>query len=485
MPSPVSSPLHCAAVDLGATSGRVILGTWHAGELVTQEIYRFSNQIHRVGEHDYWDLAGMWTHLKMGLTKAAAALPEGERIASVGVDTWGVDHVLLSAEGRLVFPAHAYRDPRTRRGLEELTENSRDHLRIYKHTGIPAVFYNTSLQLAETVRSFPEMGTLTQRCLLLPDYFNYLLSGRMANEVSIASTTQLLDLESADWSPTALDHFNIPSHWFKTPIKASTRLGEITSLPNLRGTAVVAVPGHDTACAYEALPSHDSDDDLFISSGTWSLVGFKSDGPLNSPAALAAGVCNERTGDGRFRPLRNIIGLWLLEELLKAFPDRPNNDNDWRTLLDEARVLPAPEQLLDVTDPAFTNPVDMKSVIDAHLRQINAPLPSSLAGYVRLIADSLGREHGNVLKQFADLSGQTFQRILMVGGGAKNQLLCQATADAAGVPVVALQVEGSALGNLGSQLIALGALKSFADFREKVIHPLPSRTFRPRVNSTL
>ena len=414
------------------------------------------------------------------MNKAAASLPEGESLASVGVDTWGVDHVLLNDAGRLVFPAHAYRDPRTQRGLQELTENSSDHLCIYEHTGIPAVFYNTSLQLAETIRSCPQIRDLAQHCLLLPDYFNYLLSGRMTNEVAIASTTQLLDVQSADWSRTALDHFNIPAGWFRTPIKASTELGKITSIPALSGTTVVAVPGHDTACAYEALPSRDSDDDLFISSGTWSLVGFKSDEPLNSTAALEAGVCNERTGDGRFRPLRNIIGLWLLEETLKAFPERPSNDAEWSALLAQATALPPPDQLLDVTDPAFTNPADMKAAIDTHLASAGATPPKSLAAYVRLIGDSLGREHGRVLKRFTELSGQTFRRILMVGGGAKNTLLCQATADAAGVPVVALEVEGSALGNIASQLIALRALPSFSAFRQQVIAQLPSRTFQPQ-----
>ena len=480
----MSKPLHCAAVDLGATSGRVIVGTWANGSLSLREVHRFPNGMQELGGHHYWDLPGLWNQVKTGLVAAAESLPAGEKLASVGVDTWGVDHVLLDDAGRLVFPAHAYRDARTEAGLKRLRRDREDHARIYAATGIPAVFYNTSLQLAETVASYPAITDLARHCLFLPDYFNYLLSGRMANEVSIASTSQLLDAHNADWSDEALRHFGVPRSWFSEPISASTVLGRVRSIPALKQTRVVAVPGHDTACAYEALPSTDRGDDLFISSGTWSLVGYKSDAPITSPAAQRAGISNERTGDGNFRPLTNIIGLWLLEGTLKAFATRPANARQWQTLIRDATALPPPRQLLDIADAAFTNPPSMKAAIDAHLKRHGAKPPRSLPAYVRLICDSLGQGHAKALQLFSRLSGRTFKRILLVGGGAKNQLLCQATADAAGLPVVALQVEGSVLGNLGSQLIALKALKSFDDFRTRVIHPLSSRTFRPQKSRT-
>ena len=472
--------LHCAAVDLGATSGRVILGTWNGTILISTEVHRFPNAIRTLGNHDYWDITGLWHEVRTGLLKAAASLPAGETLNSVGVDTWGVDHVLINEAGRLVYPTHAYRDDRTQAGFKALKSKSADHARIYEATGIPAVFYNTSFQLAETVASSPEVKKLAAHCLFLPDYFNYLLCGRLANEVSISSTSQLLDVTGTKWSATALKHFGVPAHWFSTPINASTRLGRISSIPELKKTSVVAVPGHDTACAYEALPSSADEDDLFISSGTWSLVGCKSSTPFVSTAAMKAGICNERTGDGRFRPLTNPIGLWLLEGTLKAFTERPTTNRQWQILIRAASKLPAPRKLLDIDDPAFANPPSMKKAIDAQLRKNRTRLPQDLVGYVRLICDSLGQGHAQVLEKFTRLSCRTFKRILLVGGGAKNRLLCQATADAAGIPVVALRVEGSALGNLGSQLIALKAFKSFADFREKVIHPLPSLTFKPR-----
>lgn len=475
----MSVPLHCAAVDLGATSGRVILGTWAEDQLETREVHRFPNQINRVGLHDYWDIPGMWSHVQVGLAKAADSLPEGEILASVGVDTWGCDHVLTDAQGRMVFPPHAYRDERTQLGLKELRNDEEGHRQVYRETGIPGIFYNTSLQLAETVRSCPSITSLAAKCLLLPDYFNYLLSGNMSHGRAIASTSQLLSVDTGDWSPDALRRFKLPAYWFTPPVASCTRLGPVKSLRQLRQTEVVSVPGHDTACAFESFPSSPGHRDLFISTGTWSLVGFKSAVPLNSAEALAAGICNERAGDGQFRPLTNIVGMWLIEKTLEDFDARPTNDAQWADLVEAAAALPAPSHLLDIQHDSFVNPPGMRVAIDRHLRQKGANPPDSLAGYVRVICESLGRGHAEAMRSFARLAGRPFDRILMVGGGARNRLLCQATADAAGVPVVALEVEGAALGNLGSQLIALKALDSFEDFRRRIIHPLPARTYAP------
>src|SRR6185436_15535182 len=205
---------------------------------------------------------------------------------------------------------------------------------------------------------------LATRCLFLPDYFNFLLSGRMENELSIASTSQLLDVHSTDWSRAALDHFRIPPQWFTPPVLAGTRLGRVRGMPELAGTQVIAVPGHDTACAYDAMPAAPDGSDLYISSGTWSLVGFESDTPVLGADALAARISNERIGDGRYRPLTNVIGLWLLEGTMKDFASRPGNDREWAALITAAERLPAPASLLDVADPAFGNPPSMKQAID-------------------------------------------------------------------------------------------------------------------------
>lgn len=469
--------MHCAAVDLGATSGRVIVGTWAEDRLTLTEVHRFPNAFQSLGAHDYWNLPGLWTEVQTGLRKAAAQFP---KIASVGVDTWGVDYVLLDDAGRLVFPAHAYRDARTQPGLQRLAKSKTDLAKIYAATGIPNVFYNSSLQLAETVAHFPEVKQLAARCLFLPDYFNFLLSGRMENELTIASTTQLLDVQSTGWSRAALRHFGIPAHWFTQPVLAGTRLGKVTRLPELKGTQVIVVPGHDTAAAYDAMPADPDGNDLFLSSGTWSLVGFESAAPVLGPAALQARVANERIGDGRYRPLTNIIGFWLLEGVMKEFPDRPKTEEERAALNADAAALPAPKQLLDTTDPVFANPPSMRAAIDAHLRSKGARPPKNLAGYVRLICDSLGQGHANAKASFERMTGRKFHRILVVGGGSRNRLMCQATADAAGIPVVSFSLEGTAVGNLASQLIALGVVKDLATFRAALARTLDSTTYTPR-----
>ncbi|HTZ20917.1 MAG TPA: FGGY-family carbohydrate kinase [Opitutaceae bacterium] len=476
----MASPLFIAAVDLGATSGRVMLGKWAKNRLTLTEAHRFPNAFRSLGSHDYWDIGTLWHEVQTGLRKAGAALPRGARLASVGVDTWGVDYVLLDDAGRLVFPLHAYRDGRTQAGLKHLGGTRAALERIYAATGIPNVFYNSSLQLAEVVASCPAITDLATHCLFLPDYINYLLSGRMANELSIASTSQLLDVHSTDWSRATLDYFHIPAHWFSKPVLAGTKLGAVQSLPELKGTPVIAVPGHDTACAFDAMPAAPDGNDLFLSSGTWSLVGFESDSPVLGAEALAARVANERIGDGRYRPLTNVIGFWLLEGVMKDLARRPQSEQERAVLNAHAARLPAPKSLLNVADPAFANPPSMRAAIDAQLKRHKVAPPGNLAGYLRLICDSLGRGHADAKAAFERMTGRQFKRILVVGGGSRNRLMCQATADAAGIPVVSFSLEGTAVGNMARQLIALGAVKNLATFRRLLGATLAQQIYEPR-----
>lgn len=474
------STIYTAAVDFGATSGRVILGSWSKNKLTLNEVHRFPNTFRTLAGHDYWDLGTLWHEAQTGLRKAVAALPRGAKLASVGVDVWGVDFALVNDAGRLVFPVHAYRDARSQPGLKRLANTRAALARIYAATGIPNVFYNSSLHLEETVASCPAITDLATRCLFLPDYFNFLLSGRMENELTVASTSQLLDVHSTDWSPAALKHFRLPPQWFSKPIKSGTRLGAVKNFPELAGVQVVAVPGHDTAAAYDAMPASPDGTDLFLSSGTWSLVGFESDKPILGAEALAARISNERIGDGRYRPLTNVIGLWLLEGTMKDFASRPSDDKAWAALVTAAEKLPAPAALLDVTDPAFTNPASMKAAIDAQLKRRKLAAPKNLAAYTRLICDSLGRGHADAMRAFEKMAGKKFKRILIVGGGSKNRLLCQATADAAGLPVVSFALEGTAVGNLASQLIALKAVKDLPTFRRHLAANLKQTVHGPR-----
>lgn len=474
----MSKTVYTAAIDLGATSGRVILGAWSRNRLKLTEAHRFPNAYRELGNHTYWELGTFWAEVQTGLRKAVALLPRGAKLSSVAVDTWGCDHVLLNDAGRLVFPPHAYRDGRTQAGIKALEQNGAS--RIYAATGIPNVFYNTSLQLAETVASCPAITDLATRCLFLSDYFNYLLSGRMENELSVASTSQLIDVHArAEWSRAALEHFKIPPSWFDAPIAAGTKLGKVKGMPELKGVQVIACPGHDTACAYDAMPAAEDGNDLFLSSGTWSLVGFESDTPVLGAEAEKARIANERTGNGGYRPLTNVVGLFLLEQIMCDFKQRPTNDREWTKLITAATKLPAPAAVLDLTDPSFSSPDSMKAAIDAQLKKRKLKAPKDLAGYTRLICDSIGQGHANAVKAFERMTGRTFKRILMVGGGSKNSLLCQATASAAGIPVVSFSLEGTAVGNIARQLIALKAVKDLKTFRRLLAANLDQKVYRP------
>jgi len=414
-------PVDCAAVDLGATSGRVIVGSWNGSSLETFEVHRFPNQFRPLGGHDYWDLPYLWGEVRTGLLKARTRFP---RLVSAGVDSWAVDYALVDAKGRLVHPVHSYRDARTGRLSEQLGKHGIEQ--VYALTGIPNYPYNTSLQLQETLQACPGISDVAARCLFIPDYFNFLLSGRMENEFSVCSHSQLLDVRSRDWSTEALAFFGVPRNWFGTPLRSPRRLGGVKGVPGLEGLQSILVPGHDTACAYTAMPAADDGSDLYLSTGTWSLLGFESD------------------TDGHYRPLRSCLGLWLLEKTIPHFASRPRSAAEWRHLIAAARQAPRPRVLIDVSDGALFNPPDMKAAVDTQIRANGGRPPVSLAGYVRLICDSIGKGHADSGRILEIQAGRRFKRILMVGGGSRNSLLCQATADASALPVVSLALEGAA-----------------------------------------
>lgn len=469
-------PVQSVAIDLGATSGRVLLGRWSSGELLTREVHRFPNAFITRSDRLCWEIDALWREIRKGLELAAT---DGA-VASVGIDTWGVDHVLLDARGDLAYPSYAYRDPRTQAGLERLLADSELATEIYRQTAIPPLFYNTSLQLGELIARCPGALERVRRCLFLPDYFNYLLSARMENEVSISSTSQLLGSAAVPaWSELALKSFGVPSAWFDPPIRGQTRLGCLKGMEAVRGAEVVAVPGHDTACAFDAMPSTTDGADLFLSSGTWSLLGFESDVPLLDDRAFRARISNERTGDGRFRPVRNLVGLWLIEGILKDFRTRPESAVEWSELIKLAEACSPLGYLLGVEDTALVNPLSMRAAMDAQIAARGASPPSTLPAYVRLICSSLAARHGEILREFELLSGQTFRRIVLVGGGARNRLLCQETANAAQRPVAACEMEGSALGNIGRQLLALGEVEDLAAFRRSIATAHPARVYLP------
>jgi rhamnulokinase len=462
-----------AAVDLGATSGRVIVGTFDNACLQLNEAHRFSHTFRSVAGHQYWDIGSLFADVVKGLSIARELHPD---LCSCGVDTWGVDHVLTDASGRMVFPCHAYRDERTNPLMDAVKAKGDDRM-LYDLTGIPLVNYNTTFQLQELLQRYPALPQVAERVHLLPHYLNFLLCGTAAAEYSMASSGQLLDVLGIDYCQSALDYFGIPRRMLVPLQPAGSIIGTVRGLGPIDGLNVALVPGHDTSCAFEAIPQLGNT--LVISSGTWMLVGALSDGPCTGELAFELGVSNERTGSGGYRPNKTLLGMWLLERIIPAFDRRPQSDAEWTALITAAEELPAPQVMIDTRDRALFNPPDMRAAIDAQLRAMGAQPPTSLPGYLRLICASLGASVARTSSIFARILNRAFDNIVIVGGGSKNRLLCQMIADQCGIPVTSFNLEASSVGNIAYQLLALRKIKDLAAFHQVLKPTLQPKLYQP------
>ena len=463
-----------AAIDLGATSGRVIVGQVGDRGLELTEAYRFPNYFTALPPYQYWDPGRLLAEIRKGLAEAKTLFPE---LRTCGVDTWGVDHAILNREGRLAFPVHAYRDERTNELMRSIREKGEER-RLFDLTGLPLVNFNTGLQLMESLRAFPSLRETGERVMLFPEYFGYLLTGKAQAEFSHASTTQLLDIHGRGFAEEALDYFGIPRDWFSAPAEAGRILGPVTAGNDLNGIDLALVPGHDTSCAFEAIPR--DGDSLLVSSGTWMLVGSVTRQPLLGDEAFALGVSNERTGTGGYRPNKTILGLWLLEQIIPSFDKRPQSDAEWNALIAAAEELPVPEGLLDTNDAALFNPEDMKAAIDNQLKGNGHRPPEDLPGYVALICASLGASLRDIARRFESILGKDFGNIVIVGGGSKNRLLCQRIADFSRKKVTSYQLEASSVGNMAYQLLARGDLPSLEAFHDLIRPSLSTREYPPQ-----
>jgi rhamnulokinase len=462
-----------AAIDLGATSGRVIVGQVTREGIELTEAHRFANAFTTLGSHHYWDVGRLFGEVLTGLQEAKRLFPE---LRSCGVDTWGVDHVITGRDGRLAFPVHAYRDERTNALMKEIQARGEDR-RLFDLSGLPMVNYNTGLQLAESLRAFPGLRSVGEQVMLLPEYFNFLLTGKSGCEFSHASTTQLLEAEGRRWSREALAYFGIPEAWLADPVAAGSLLGPVSASRELRDVEVALVPGHDTSCAFEAIPRDGNS--LIVSSGTWMLVGGITDQPCLGDEAFALGVSNERTGSGGYRPNKILLGLWLLERTIPAFDKRPQSDAEWSALISAASERPLPEVLIDTRDEALFNPPDMRAAIDHQLRANGGQPPQDLPGYVALICASLGASVRDTTLRLESILNTTFENIIIVGGGSKNSLLCQMLANHAGKRVTSFNLEATSVGNMAYQLLALGKLRDLPEFHELIRPSLATRVYQP------
>ena len=445
------APVTVAAVDLGASGGRVIAGHVGPGVLDLREAHRFPNLPVETAGTLHWDILGLYRDVLAGLRAAA----DGCELASTGIDSWGVDYGLIDSGGAMLGNPVHYRDRRTD-GAVELLLGRIPARELYEVTGIQQLPFNTVCQLiaAEGTPQLRAAATL----LLIPDLLGYWLTGAAGAEVTNASTTQLLDVRERAWSLPLIDRAGIPRRIFPPLRQPGDLVGEL--LPGVAASErlpaalpVVAVGSHDTASAVAGVPAQ-GENFAYISCGTWSLVGMELDRPVLTEASRAANFSNETGVDGTVRYLRNVAGLWLLQESLRTWAGEAPADRD--DLLAAAARLPALRWVIDADDPALVAPGDMPSRIAAACVAAGQEPPASRAETVRCILDSLALAHRRAVLDVQELSGRHAGTVHLVGGGARNELLCQLTADACGLPVVAGPVEASAVGNILVQARALG-----------------------------
>ena len=461
---------HCVAVDLGASSGRVMLASYTPAQraLSLREIHRFGNSLQKQDGVETWDIDGLEAEIRTGLNKVC---DDGILIDSIGIDTWGVDFVLLDRHGERIGLPVSYRDSRTdgvmARAIDQLGKAD-----IYGRSGIQFLPFNTLYQLRALVEQQPELVANVAHALLIPDYFSYRLTGKMNWEYTNATTTQLVNINSDNWDENLLNWTGASASWFGTPTHPGNVIGHWIC-PQKNEIPVVAVASHDTASAVIASPLADHDA-AYLSSGTWSLMGFESKTPYTCEKSLAANITNEGGAEGRYRVLKNIMGLWLLQRVLKE-----QNVTDLARLIAETEKLPACRFVINPNDDRFINPHNMSDEIQAACRESAQPVPHSPAELARCIFDSLALLYADVLNELAALRGKPFSQLHIVGGGCQNQLLNQLCADACGITVVAGPVEASTLGNIGIQLMTLDELSNVDDFRTLVTNNYPLTTFTP------
>ena len=466
------------AADLGAESGRVMVGRFDGGRLSLSEAHRFDSRPVPLPDGLHTDVLRIFTEIRAGL---AAAARSGAELGGVGVDTWGVDFALLDGDGRLLGNPYHYRDCLGSGVLERALARV-PRAEIFEATGIQLLELNTLFQLVRLREREAAELAAASRLLMMPDLFSYWLSGRAVNEYTIATTSQCFDSRRGEWARGLLDRFSLPTAIFGEIVQPGTVLGEL--LPRLAEEAgaehlpVVAVGGHDTALAVAAVPARGRGF-AYVSSGTWSLLGAEIEEPCIGEASLAANFTNEGGVCGTIRFLKNLCGLWLVQECRRGWA-RGGTADSYDDLTAMAAATPPFRSLVDVDDPAFAAPGDMPARLQAFCRRTGQPVPETKGEIVRCALDSLALKYRYVLSTLEGILGRRLEPLHVIGGGARNRLLCQLAADATGRTVVAGPVEATAAGNVAMQAMALGHLGSLAEARDLVRRSFDIVEYDPR-----
>jgi rhamnulokinase len=473
-------------VDIGAESGRVMSGSFDGRRVSLYELHRFGNGPVEIAGSWRWDVLRLWSEIQAGLQAASAR--HGESVASVGVDTWGVDYVLLSKSGEVLGLPFHYRDARNagvmERAFERLPRSA-----IFAATGLQFLPFNTLYQLLACRERTPELLDAADRLLLMPDYFHWCLGGSTAVEFTNATTTQCFSPLTRNWATDLLAGFDLPTHFLGEVVPPGTHLGplrrDLVTKTGLRAAGVVAPATHDTGSAVAGVPTDRTGRPTwaYISSGTWSLVGVEVPEANLSPATLARNLTNEGGVDGTYRLLKNVMGLWLVQQC-KAVFDRAGLTHDYDTLTRQAAESEPLRSLIDPDAPRFLNPPKMPTEITAFCRETGQPVPDTSGRFVRCCLDSLALKYRVVLGWLEEVTGDRVEVVHIVGGGSRNRLLNQLTANATGRRVLAGPVEATILGNVLVQARAAGELASLADMRSVVAASGGIEAFEPRDTAT-
>jgi rhamnulokinase len=470
------------AIDVGAESGRVIAGVWNGKTIRLEEVHRFPNGPVHLNDTMRWDVLRLWSEIQNGL--ALAAKKYGRKIVSVGADTWGVDFVLFTRGNEILSQPYHYRDARTN-GMMEKTFKKVPRAEIYAQTGLQFMQLNTLFQLLALKEQQPDVLAQADHFLFMPDFIHWCLCGARVAEYTIASTSQCLNPLTRNWSADLLKKLGLPAKIFPKIVPPGTRLGKLlpsvaqrTGLENVR---VVAPPAHDTASAVAGVPTANTGraDWAYLSSGTWSLLGVETKQAALGRRALELNMTNEGGVDRTYRLLKNIMGLWLVQQCKRSF-DARGNKYEYAELAQLAAKSPALRSLVDANDPRFLNPPSMPAAIQDFCRETRQPVPKTEGELVRCAYESLALKYHEVLGSLEELTGEGIEVIHIVGGGSQSRILNQFTADACQRPVITGPVEATAMGNLLVQVRANGELKSLAEMREVVRASAPVREFKPR-----
>jgi len=459
------------AIDIGASSGRHILGWLEDGVIHTEEVHRFPNGMTQVGLYQCWDVDGLFEEMITGLKKCVEM---GKIPDSVGIDAWGVDFVLLDRNGCITCPTVAYRDARTD-GMDLEVGKKISDSELYARAGIQKMFINTIYQLMAIKTLTPDYFNDAEHLLFIPDYLHYKLCGVIKNEYTIASTSGLLNAKSKTWDAEIISRCGFPTKIFCDIVPAGTVLGGFTDeIKKLVGfdCKVIMPPSHDTASAFLAVPAK-SDKSVYISSGTWSLMGVELAEPVTTDASREANFTNEGGYDYRYRYLKNIAGLWLIQCVHKEIGDNIG----YAELVDLARESRC-DSLFDVNDERFAAPESMVAAIRDACRENGQAVPQSLGDYARSIFRSLAVSYAKTMKDLEELTGTTYDSVNIIGGGSQNEYLNRLTADACGLPVYAGPTEGTALGNIACQMIATGVLPDLHAARDAIGRSFEIKVFK-------